>query len=353
MSGALLLAATALMGCREESAGEPAATRALEVMAVTSTQESQSIVLSGSIAAQAESNLSFRTAGRIIEQLADVGSHVRQGDVLARIDAELQQADVESARAEVEASDAQVAQASAAFARARDLLRRGVGTQRDFDLAEQNLKVAEANAAKVAAQLASSLETLTYTELKADADGLIVSRELDVGEVAAAAATVFRLAHDGPRDAVFDVSERLLLEGEAPSEIAVTAISDPSASVVGSIRQVSPIIDPDIGTVRVKVGLQEVPPQMALGAAVSGAAVRAGSEVFVVPAVALTSLDGMPALWVADQESSTIQARPVKVVDYTTDSVVVSEGLTQGDRIVVQGTKLLRNGQPFPGGQPK
>ena len=103
LSGALLLAATTLMGCREESAGEPAATRAFQVEAVTSTQASESVVLSGSIAAQVESNLSFRTGGRVIELLADVGSHVRKGDILARIDAMLQQADVESARAEVEA----------------------------------------------------------------------------------------------------------------------------------------------------------------------------------------------------------------------------------------------------------
>jgi RND family efflux transporter MFP subunit len=339
------MAALVLAACQAEEPQAPPPSRPIRVITVQPVAAAESVTLTGSIAAQAESNQSFRTSGQIIERLVDVGDHVSKGQVLARIDPKVQQADVESASAAAESAKADVEQATAAFARSQSLLERGYTTRRDFEAADQALKVAKANETSAAARLQSAEESLSFTELTAETDGIVTARELDAGEVAQAAATVFTIASDGPRDAVFDIYESLLLGGRKPPEVTVALVADPSVKATGRIRQVSPTVDRQSGTVRVKLGLETTPEAMTLGAAVTGTGALPSESVFVVPATAMTSLDGNAAVWVLDPASGEVAPRAVTVAAYQTSAVSVSDGLKSGDRVVVGGTKLLRPGQ--------
>ncbi|WP_279483794.1 efflux RND transporter periplasmic adaptor subunit [Aureimonas sp. SK2] len=334
-----------LVGCQAEQPPAPPPPRPVATATVEAVPSSESVTLTGSIAAQVESNLSFRTSGQIIERSVDVGDRVRKGQVLARIDPKVQQADVESARAGTTSADADVEQATAAFERSRSLFDRGYTTRREFDAADQALKVAGANALSAKARLQSAEESLSFTNLTAEADGVVTARELDAGEVAQAAATVFTVALDGPRDAVFDIYESLLLASSEPPQVRVALVADPSVKASGRIRQVSPTVDQQSGTVRVKVGLEATPDAMTLGAAVVGTAELPSAGVVIVPAAAVTSLDGSPAVWVLDHDSGEVQPRRIAVSSYQASTVTVREGLNDGDRVVVEGTKLLRPGE--------
>ncbi|WP_435171109.1 efflux RND transporter periplasmic adaptor subunit [Falsirhodobacter sp. 1013] len=303
------------------------------------------VTLTGSLEARVESNLSFRTDGEIVERLVDTGDRVKKGDLLARLNQQVQAAEVESAQAQVALANARISQTSAAFTRAQALLERNAGSQSDFDEAEQDVKVARADALAAEAQLASARESLSYTELRADSDGIIVSRQRDVGEVAAAAATIFTLAHDGPRDAVFNVSESLLFVDQTPPTVKVRLASDSSVSAEGPIRQISPVVDAETGTVRIEIGLETVPEGMNLGAVVTGTATLPPIDVFEVPVASLTSNKGRPAVWVVDPATDQLEARTIEVFSYSDDAIIAREGLRAGDRVVVQGTKLLRERQ--------
>ncbi|WP_245523652.1 biotin/lipoyl-binding protein, partial [Mesorhizobium sp. M8A.F.Ca.ET.167.01.1.1] len=98
--------------------------------------------LTGVIAARTLNNLSFRVGGRVAERLVDVGQHVDQGAVLARIDPQEQESDLRSAQADLDAAQAQLTQAAATYQRQKTLLSQGFTTRRDFDSADQTLKVA-------------------------------------------------------------------------------------------------------------------------------------------------------------------------------------------------------------------
>lgn len=343
IGAALLLAA--LTGCKGQAETPARVDQVVRIQTAEPQRLDERVTLTGTIAARTENNLSFRTSGRIVERRVDLGDAVRKGEVLARLDPSTQQADVDSARAGVASAQAQVQQATAAFERARSLFTQGFVTRREFDQADQALKVANAGALSARAELASAEETLSFTELKADADGIVTDRKLDVGEIAQAAATVFTIAWDGPRDALFDISEGLLLRDQKPATITVALIANPSIRTEGPIRQVAPSVDPQTATVRVKIGLDQVPPGMTLGAAVSGSAAIPSPPVFVIPPAALTSLDGKPALWMFNPATSEVSMRPVEVSAYETASVVVKEGLQAGEQVVIEGTKLLRPGQ--------
>jgi RND family efflux transporter MFP subunit len=186
---------------------------------------------------------------------------------------------------------------------------------------------------------------LTHTELRADADGVVTTRNAEIGQVAQAAQTVFILAHDGPRDAVFDVFEALFLRNQPDSEISVSLLSDPSKKIVAGIREISPTIDATTGTIRVKVGLGERGQLMPLGTIVSGVFKYRSREVIILPWSAMASLGGQPAVWLIDPLTHRVSLRKVTVSDYETGQYSVSRGLKPKDLVVIEGGKLLKPDQ--------
>lgn len=340
-----LVLAVALAGCQDEAPPPREAARPFRIETARPVSTAESVTLTGAIQARTESSLSFRTSGRIVERLVDVGDRVTNGQLLARLDPELQRADVQSAEAAVANANASVDQATAAFGRAESLFQRGYTTRREFEAADQALKVARANREAADARLASAREALSFADLRADADGIVTARQLDVGETAQAAATVFRVAVDGARDAVFDIYEGLLLEGREPPAVIVALVSDPAVTARGSIRQIAPSVDPQNATVRVKVGLDTVPASMTLGAPVTGTATLPTRSSIVLPASAMTSADGEPAVWVLDPATGEVAMRRVEVAAYAADTVTLGGGLDAGESVVTDGTKFLRPGE--------
>ncbi|MCV9961541.1 efflux RND transporter periplasmic adaptor subunit [Pararhizobium sp. BT-229] len=305
----------------------------------------QMVTLTGEVVAHVQTNLSFRVSGQITEWHVDVGSHVTVGEVLARIDPSEQKADVEASEAAVRAAEARVKQASSAFERQRLLLSRNSTTQETFDLAETTLRTAQGSLDSAKAQLGTARDALSYTELRADADGIVTVRNAEAGQVVQAAQTMFTVARDGPRDAIFDVYESLLFQRPAEPKIGLALVSDPSVKTEGSVREISPSVDTVTGTVRVKIAMDSTPERMTLGAPVIGFASSQPVKLVILPWTSLSALDGKPAVWVVDQKDSTVNLKPVTVASYETGRVLISDGIAKGDTVVIDGGKMLRPGQ--------
>ena len=125
--------------------------------------------------------------------------------MLAKLDPADQNQEVVSAKASVASAEALVQQTTAAFTRQKDLLGRGNTTRRDYDQAEADLRSAQAQLNQAQSDLKLAEDQLSYTELRAEADGIITAQKAEVGQVVAQAQTIFVLARDGARDAVFNV----------------------------------------------------------------------------------------------------------------------------------------------------
>ena len=100
--------------------------------------------ITGEVKAPVQTERSFRVSGRVLERKAEVGSHVRAGDILTRLNDTEQQADVSVARAAVGSAQAVLAQRILAFNRARTLLQSGAVPLSILDDAQQELLSAEA-----------------------------------------------------------------------------------------------------------------------------------------------------------------------------------------------------------------
>lgn len=296
--------------------------------------------VTGEVQARVQTDLSFRVGGKIIERTVDVGDRVKAGQVLARIDAQEQKADLAVAKANLEAAIAQRVQAELAFSRQQRLFDTQVTPRSALDQAQEALSTAQGSERAAEAQLGSAEDALTYTELKAAADGVITARNAEVGQVAQAASAIFTLAHDGPRDAIFEVAETLFLRRPVEPVVKITLLSDPTKQVSARVREISPTINASTGTIKVKVAL-EPDVAMPLGAAVSASFDYAPVIAMQLPWSTMSVKDAKPAVWVVDPASSKVAIRPVDVDDYQTGTFIVTKGLNPGDLVVAEGGKFL------------
>jgi membrane fusion protein, multidrug efflux system len=343
---ALALLAALLGACNDRSAA-PVERAAVVHTELVQPQDGQaSLTLTGEVQARYRADLSFRVSGRVLARLVDVGAHVNAGDLLARLDPAEQQADFDAATSSVAAAEAQLRVAQATFDRQSNLLSSGFTTRVAYDQAQEQLRTAQSTLESAKAELERTREALGDTELHARAAGVITARSLEVGQVVQAAQSVFTLAQDGERDAVFDVPESMFLGDMDGGHVSLALVSGPDVTGVGYVREISPAVDPKSSTVRVKVAIQNPPPAMTLGSAIAGIAGTKPATEITLPWTALTAVGSKPAVWIVDPKTKTASLKPVTVGAYEAGAVLIKEGLEAGDRVVIDGGKLLSSGQP-------
>lgn len=347
--GALVALACALSAlpaaCQKQKAAENKQPVMVRADAVAMTDYVATTSLTGVIAARTLNNLAFRVGGRVAERFVEVGQHVDKDTLLARVDPQEQESDLRSAQADLDAAQAQLTQASAAFDRQKTLLAQGFTTRRDYDQAEQALRVAQGSVQQAQSQLDNAKEGLSFTELRAGAPGIITARLVEAGQVVQAAQTVFTLAEDGDRDAVFNVHETLVAGSTEAPVVTVALLADPNVQVQGQVREISPAVDPASGSIRVKIAIPATPPQMQLGDAVIGTVSAAPVKGMVLPWQALMSSNGRPAVWVVDPSTKSVSTMPVELLAFDTGIVVIDKGLEPGQQVVTAGGQLLSPGE--------
>jgi RND family efflux transporter MFP subunit len=332
-----------LAGCGEEKPAAPDMPR-VYVQPVKTAEFSAAVALTGDIQARVQTRLSFRVNGKIIQRNVDVGDRVTARQVLARLDPRDLQINVDSAVAAVAAEQARVTQARAAFVRQQKLLPKGYTSHSEYDSAQAALRGSESSLKAAQAQLANAREQLSYTALIADTPGVITSRQAEVGQVVQATMPIFDLARDGERDAVFNVYESLFVQPPTDQAVQVSLLDNPDIKVSGKVREVTPAVSAETGTLQVKIALDPLPQGMDLGSVVSVALSPPANASVELPWSALTK-DlgehlGKPAVWVVDEQGK-VNLRKVSVTRYLTSSVVIGDGLKNGEKVVVAGGQLL------------
>lgn len=349
--------AAALAACsRPEPVPEPVrAVRTITVGAesIAATQE-----YAAEIRARTESKLGFRVGGKLLRREVEVGDRVRPGQVLARLDPQDLRLGVEAAQAAVRAAQVELDLARADAARFRSLREQGFISAAELERHEARLKAAEAAFAQAKAQSGVQGNLATYAELRADVAGVVTAVEAEPGAVLAVGAPVLRLAHDGPRDAVFSVPEdrvdALRTLAQRPGALKVRPWGEGQPLVDARLREVAAAADPltrtflakaDVGAATVRLGqtatvIVEAPP---------------AAGVIRVPLAALVQREGRTSVWVVDPQRSSVELRPVAVGGVVGNDIVVAEGLDAGTVVVTAGVHVLTPGQQvtlYGGGAP-
>ena len=135
----------------------------------------------------------------MIERPVHVGDALKAGQLVARLDPQIQNSSARSAEANLASLEATLTQARRTFSGQQQLLKDGWTPRANFDEAQQKLLSAEAQVDSAQAQLRSAREQQGYPTLFADASGAVTSVGAEPGEVVHAGQTVVQLARQGGR----------------------------------------------------------------------------------------------------------------------------------------------------------
>jgi membrane fusion protein, multidrug efflux system len=340
---AALIAAT-VTGCDKPAPPTPQA-RLVRTVTVERRAEGETVSLTGHVRAKDQVSLAFRLDGRIIERPVHVGDVLTAGQVVAKLDPQIQQNGLNTAQANLASVEAVLTQARLTFGRQQQLVNDGWTSRANFDEARQKLETTQGQVGAAQAQLRTAQEQLGYTVLSADAPGAVTAVGAEAGEVVHAGQMIVQVARQGGRDAVFDVPEQLIRTGPRDGLVEIALTNDPTVRATGRVREVAPQADATTRTWQVKVGLIDPPEAMQLGSTVAGSIKLAAPAGVELPASALTEANGQPAVWVIDPPSQTVSLRNVDVLRHDPATVVISHGLETGDLVVIAGVQVLRPGQ--------
>jgi multidrug efflux pump subunit AcrA (membrane-fusion protein) len=201
-----------LAGCSQTQALDPRTKPQLVRIVEVGSASGANHAFTGVVSARVQSNLGFRVPGKITERLVDTGQLVRAGQPLMTIDrtdyvhAITARAEAVTARAEtVTAAKAKALQAAADETRYRGLVKSGAVSASIYDqikaasdAAQADLAAAKADLAAATAQEQVARNEGGYSQLVADADGIVIETLAEPGQVVMAGQTVVKLAHSGP-----------------------------------------------------------------------------------------------------------------------------------------------------------
>lgn len=327
--------------------------RAVKLITIGETRYQSGHEYAAEVRARVESRLGFRVAGKIVRRAVEPGQRVQAGQLLAQLDARDYQLAADAARAQVASASTQRDLAAADLQRFQSLRDQGFISGAEMERRSAQLKAAQATLDQARAQLASQGNQAGYTQLLADASGVVTGVDAEVGQVVAAGTPVVRLAQDGARDVVFAVPEDRVAAVRVGQPVTVRAWAS-EGQWNGSVREVAAAADPATRTYAVKVALAgEAPP---LGATVTVTPQQSGAQgapVIKLPTSALRQQGQGSAVWVFDEASSTVRSQSVQVAGADGNEAVIAAGLTPGMRVVASGVHVLAPGQKVTVYQPK
>lgn len=348
----LLSVSLALVACsRPEPPAEPV--RAVKLLTVGTEGLSARAELPGEVRARIESRLGFRVGGKLVQRPAQLGQRVAAGELLASLDPSDLALGSQAAQATVAAAQTQRDLAAADLKRYQELQAQGFVSGAEIDRRQATLRAAEATLKQAQAQSAVQGNQATYARLVADAPGVVVGVEAEVGQVVSTGATVVRVARDGARDVVVAVPEdrvALLRPGQG-AQVRLWAAGEQAAPVPGTVREVAASADPVTRTYQVKVGL---PDGVAAPLGATAVVTLSWGQEKMPPVIKLPGAAVMASnegdrqgsmVWVFDPATSTVQPRPVKVATVDGNAMVIAEGLKPGEEVVAAGGHVLTPGQ--------
>lgn len=339
----------ALAGCsRPEPPPEPV--RAVKLLTVGASEVQAQRLFAADVRARVESRLGFRVAGKLVQRHVELGQAVRAGQLLAQLDARDYRLAVQAAQAQVAAATTQRDLAQADYERFAQLKAQNFISGAELDRRRASLQAAQAQLTQALAQASSQGNQENYTQLRADADGVVTAIEAEPGQVLEPGQTVLRLAQDGARDAVFAVPEDLVSQLRVGQEVAVRpwgGAAEGVAKLRATVRDIAASADPVTRTFTVKAALSgsPLPPLGATLTVYPSAFAPRGVQALRLPTSALWAQGQQTAVWVFDAASSTVRAQVIEVAQVDGNEVLVRAGLQAGAQVVATGVHVLAPGQ--------
>ncbi len=335
----------------------------------------------GNLAAVVTVQVGTQVSGTIQKLFVDFNSQVKRGQTIAQIDPALFNAQVEQSRgnhlnaqAALEKAKADLVDAKRTLERNRELVKDGIVAQSDFDAADTkyaealaSVKAAEGGVAQTRGAYGQALTNLKYSTIKSPVDGIVVSRNVDVGQTVAASfqtPTLFTIAQDLTKmeiDTSVDEADISRIREGQPVTFTVDAY--PEGKFRGVVTQIrnAPVVTQNVVTYVVVVAVDNRDLKLKPGMT-ANVAIETGRKenVLIIPAAALRfnakgakegkkpgaatpKREGAQQVFVLDKENKPL-AVPIKTGLSNDGHVEVTEGSLKENDTVIVGQELPKKG---------
>ncbi|WP_196603222.1 efflux RND transporter periplasmic adaptor subunit [Pectinatus haikarae] len=332
------------IGCGKKEA--PAAIAPLvKTQKIDAASDSLSNTYAGSVHGRYETNLSFQVGGKILQRTVQAGDRVHVGDILMTLDSKDIVQQVNQSEAKAEAAYAELQLAKANLSRYNQLFAQNAVPKASLDQYQTTYNSALAGYQQATAQTFQDRNSLSYTNLTADADGVISAIDAEAGQVISAGQTVLTLVQTNELEVEINVPENSIGELAVNAHALVSFWALPDSSVDGTIREISPVADPTARTYRVRISLPQPPDNLKLGmtAGVVCTLSDTASSTYILPLSAIYQTGNNPEVWIVS-EDKTVSLKQVQVFSFDENHVKVL-GLNNGDIVVTAGVQKLRDGE--------
>jgi len=298
-------------------------------------------------------DVSARVSGTLLERPFQEGQEVEEGAVLYKIDPAEFQANLLAAQAQVEKAQASFNENDRNLKRYEVLLERKTASEAQYDIAKSKADQSAADVAAAEAEVERAKLDLGYATITSPIGGRAGISTVDVGNIIGPDSGVLVTVLDlNPIDVIFSVGERDYLnfmearkEGRAEKFTPqIKLANDTLYDHPGEVDVIDNKVDPATGTINVRLKFPNPDRILVPGQFVSVLLTRSTPEKrIVIPQAAVQENQAGPFVLIVDGEGK-IEARPIKTGDRIEDGIVVLEGLTEGETIVVEGIQKVRPG---------
>jgi len=391
-AGALLVLGSSLLStaCSTQAESNDANPKAVEPLAVaTAPIESRSIDrylrVTGSLAADAQAEVSAEVAGRVIETPVERGTRVTEGALLARISpsetsAQLQEAEANASQIEarlglttgqpfdrIKVPDVMNAKASldlaeAEFNRMRSLVEQKVISQSEFDqrrtqleAARQGYQMAQNSAEQsfrsldaARARVALAKKALADTAVRAPLTGLVVERVVSVGDYVTKGAKVATVVRIDPLRVELTVPEQQVALIKVGQQVRLTVDAYPGEEFAATIKFVSPALRSDQRALTVEAVALNKDGRLKPGLFATALVHQpGGAPALLVPSTAVETISGTSRVYVV--KDNKVQARIVTTGEKIDSQIELTSGVVKGEAVATEPKGRLSDGQIVKG----
>lgn len=280
------------------------------------------------IEAFAEADVVAKVDGEVRELLVEEGDEVRDKQVLAHLDGD-------RLRLELNESKARLDKMQRDFERNQELEEKGLISEGDFERLQYDLEALEAS------YNLASLE-LDYTQIRAPIDGVVSERYIKIGNTIKTGDPLFRVTSLDPLVAYLHVPEREFRQLAAGQDVMIDIDALSGAAVAAKVTRVSPVVDPETGTFKLTIemdnGDRAIKPGM-FGR--MNIVFDKHENVLQVPRSAITERAGSSYVFVVEDDIAI--RRDIETGFSDEGMVEVMTGLNDGDQVITVGHVGLKN----------
>ena len=344
----------------------------VQVTAVQRIYPSQAFTLlnaSGYVVAQRKAAVASKITSRLVFLGVEEGSRVKKGEVIARLENDDAKAALARARAEVKVahfnlqqSQAELDDAVLDYQRKKELAKKAIIAQSQFDAAEARYKKAKAAVAAQQAALRSAEAalqearvSLEYTIIRAPFDAVVLTKDADIGDIvtpigaaADAKAAVVTIADMDSLQVEVDVSESNIEQVKVGQACEIQLDALPNDRFPGVVHMIVPTADRSKASILVKTAFLErdprILPEMSAKVAFLSRQISPEEEkpVTALPVAAVVNRDGETVVFVVRNNRAV--KTPVHLGRHLGTMVEILNGVEAADQVVMTPLDKMKNG---------